>query len=308
MIQTKNLEELLDKKYISQLLIKYQKECFLSDKFQIQNIKRQLVLSPKTYAILYEVLDQGKIRKIRVNASQEETRIRAYKVMKFLENKYSGPVYYIPKACFYNKDYNLVAYENVDGKTFVNQFKDNNLEQKIELVSQWIKKLHSIVGFDSLDLPEHEIRFNFKALKKNYPELAEKGPSLVKELKSNLENEDKKLIHGDYQPNNIIISNERIAVIDLNDSQIAYPSFDLAKLITQLRVMLFRFADTKNYEELKKIFLKNYQLDYNKNNFITFTQINYFQILCSLSASLAEEPEAEETLSEIYKYWKESNV
>lgn len=307
MIQTKNLEDLLDRKSAQELFFKYRKECGLSNDFEIQNIHRHLVLSPNTYAILYEIFDEDKIKKIRVNASQEETRKKAYKVMTFLQDKFPPPIFYIPKIYFYDEDYNLNAYENVEGKILIQQLKEGNLETKIKMAGLWLKKLHSIDS-DNLELLEHKIFFNFSALEKFYLDLAKKGPTIIKELEESLDDYPSKLIHGDYQPNNIIVDNNRIIVFDFNDSQIADPALDLAKFLTQLKVMLFRFSDISLFENLKKIFLNNYRLEYNQTNFKIYSKMYYLQILCSLSASLAEEPEAKRTLPEVHKYFEEINV
>jgi len=305
MIKTKNLENLLDKNQARNLFLKYQKECRLSANFEIKNIYRHLVLSPNTYAILYEILDEGKIIKIRVNASSEETRIRAWEVMKFLKNKFSRPPFLIPNVYFYESDYNLLAYENVEGKILVNQLEDPSLEEKIKLAARWLNKLHSIDEKFTAKFPEHKIFFNFDALAKFYPALAKQGPDFIRSRQRDISKEFlPKLIHGDYQPNNIIVGNDKIVVFDFNDSRIADPSFDLAKFLTQLQVMLFRFSNAGFYQNLEKIFLENYDLNYNKKNFKIYAKIYYLQILCSLAASLADSPESQRTLPAVYQYFK----
>lgn len=308
MITTKNLEDLMDKTRAESLFLKYQKECDLSGDFKIENIDRCLVLSPNTYALLYEIQCEKNIRKVRVNASNEETRERAFAVMNFIQPQFSGPQYFIPKPYFYDLDYNAVAYENVEGKLLIHQLKSPNLEKLINLTALWLKHLHSIKK-PELTLPKHEMFFNFEALKFFYPDLAKEGPLLVEELKSRISFDfSKALIHGDFQPNNIIVDENNIAVLDFNDSQIGDPDLDIAKFLTQIKTMLFRFADTKHYEVLKKIFLESYGREYNKENFQIYEKMYFLQILCSLSASLSDNPEAKRTVPEIYKYWEEKNA
>ena len=301
-LTTKNLSDLLDKNKVRELLLKYQEACGLGINFQIINISRHLVLSPKTFALLYEIDDQKGVHKVRVNASSEETRERAFQVMKFLEKDFSGPKFFIPKVFFYDKDYNLICYENIDGQLLINQLNDLHLPQKISLAGQWLKVLHSLAA-PNFVLPKHEIFFNFEALGKFYPELAQEGPTIVQSLKAKLSSIPSKLIHGDYQPNNMIIGEEKITVFDLNDRQNADSALDLGKFLTQLKTMLFRFADLKNFEDLTSIFLSAYGLNYHQGNFKIYQKLYFLQILCSLSASLAEDPESKRTLPQIYQYY-----
>src|SRR3990167_4965692 len=262
----KNLEDLLNKDLARDLFLEYQKEGGLNDNFQIENIQRHLVLSPKTYALLYEIKFDGTIRKLRVNASGEETRQGAFQVMKFLANEFSGPQFFIPKVYFYDSDYNLVAYENVEGEILIDQL--NNLY----------------------------------LVKKIYPKLVDSGAGIIADLKKRISSDfEPKLIHGDYQPNNIIVDKDSITVFDFNDSRFDDPALDLAKFLSQLKVMLFRFADVKDFDNLKDAFLTNYHLNFNQNNFQIYSKMYYLQILCSLSASLAEDSEAQKTIPEIYK-------
>lgn len=306
-IVTKNLEDLLDKNLTRQLFLKYQKECGLGDDFEIQKIHRHLVLSPNTYALRYEIFDGSKVKKIRVNASSEETRQRGFEVMRFLKVKFNGPKFFIPKVFFYDSGYNLNCYENIEGQLLISQLKENGLEKKISLAAQWLSRLHSLET-PNLTLPRHEIFFNLAALKKFYPESAKNAPSIINDLRNQVSCDfQPKLIHGDYQPNNIVFDDDKIIVFDFNDSQISDPALDLAKFLTQLKVMLFRFADVRGYENLKKLFLDSYKLEFNQNNFNIYSKMYYLQILCSLSASLEKEPEAQKTLPEVYKYWQENN-
>lgn len=306
-IKTNNLEELLDKDKVVDLFLKYQKECGLTYGFEIKKIDRLLVLSPKTYAMLYTLLSDKTIRKIRLNASNEETRERSYAVMKYLQPQFLGPQFFIPKAYFYDLDYNAICYENVEGSLLIKQLKDSNLEKLIELTALWLKHLHSINKPD-LVLPKHEIFYNFEALRKFYPDLAQDGQNIVDTLKSSITYDFKEVLtHGDYQPNNIIVDAEKIAVFDFNDSQIGDSGLDIAKFITQLKVMLFRFADKNKFTNLENVFFKYYDLDFHKGNFRIYIKMYYLQILCSLSASLAENSEAQKTIPEVYKYWEEEN-
>ncbi len=184
-IKTKNLKDLLDKYLARNLFKKYQKECGLGDDFEIQKIYRHLVLSPNTYALLYELLDNYTIRKFRINASSEETRERAFEIMNYLKSDFSGPKYFIPKIFFYDLDYNSVCYENIEGVLMIEKLKKMDLSKDIGLVAQWLRRLHSLKK-PVFALPHHKIFFNFQALEKFYPELAVKGPNIVNDLNSKI--------------------------------------------------------------------------------------------------------------------------
>lgn len=308
MIKTKNLDNLLNTDFVFNLLKQYQSDCGLSDNFKVINISRTQVISPLTYALLYEIENDGKIKKIRLNASGEETRIRSYEVMKKFESEFSRTQFSIPKPLFFNEDYNVTAYENVDGNLLINELKDTaSLTEKVALAAQWLNKFHSLDG-KKLELPEHKPFYNFEALNKHYPELADKGPKIVETLLSKIQVEEKVLIHGDFQPNNIVIVENKITVFDFNDSQYAYRTIDIAKFLAQLKVMLTRFSDILVFSKMEKSFLEHYQFYFNHENYKIYLHLNYLQILCSLAASLEGLPESKETLPKIYKYWEESNV
>lgn len=302
MIKTKNLDDLLNKESARSLFLKYQGDCHLSKYFQIIKINRQLVLSPQTYALCLEIDDQGLIRKIRANASREESRLYAYQVMKFLQSRFEGPRLFIPRIYFYDSDYNLLVYENIEGQPLIDQLKSPDLESKIQLAGQWLHRLHSNDNLNKLDLPSHKTIFNFKALARFYPELSQKGPANIEKLESKLSSSQKKLIHGDYQPNNMIINKGKIFVYDFNASEIADPVWDLARFLSQLKVMLFRFADASLYENLENVFLANYGLQYSKDNLRIYLKICYLQILCTIAAALSYDPGARATLSAVYSY------
>lgn len=302
MINPKNLNDLINKESARTIFLKYRHNCNLTENFQINNIKRQLVLSPQTYALRLDINDQGSIRKIRANASREESRLYAYQVMKFIQTRFEGPRLFIPRIYFYDSDYNLLVYENIEGQPLIDQLKSPDLENKIQLAGLWLNRLHSINNWNKLDLPSHKTIFNFKALAKFYPELSQKGPADIEKLESRLSSSQKKLIHGDYQPNNMIIDKGKIFVYDFNASEIADPVWDLARFLSQLKVMLFRFADASFYENLENVFLANYGLQYSKDNLRIYLKICYLQILCTIAAALSYDPGAQATLSAVYSY------
>jgi len=125
------------------LLKKYQQACQLSRDFEITEIKRQLVLAPETFALLYEIDDHGKKRQIRVNASQTESRQNAYTYMKKIETIFDEN-FSIPKAYFYDENFNAVAYENVQGQLLIDLIKTGkDLSQEISLCGKWLNKLHA---------------------------------------------------------------------------------------------------------------------------------------------------------------------
>ena len=306
MIKTKNLEDLLDKEQARKIFASYREELNLSSNFQIQTIHRHIALSPFTYALLCKVSDDYKIIKFRANASQEQSRQPAFKVMEFLREKFLGPKFFIPQVCFYDSDYNLLVYKNTEGTPFINQLRAGSLESEISLCGQWLKKLHLIRNFKSLTIPHHQIFFNFPALKKYYPKLADQGPLLVDKWQKKIVNKITPcLIHGDFQPNNIIIDSQKIIVFDYTDSEIADPVIDVVRFLVQMKVMLFRFASPYKYKDIESIFLKNYALPLNKNNFQIYAKITYLQILGTIAAAIPFEEEARGILSEVYKYFKD---
>ena len=267
-----------------------------------------MVLSPETYVLLYQIKDHGKMIKIRANASYEETRERSYDVMKFASHDFSGSTFLVPKACFYDPGYNMITYFEVDGVVFINQLSNPDISKKITLIAQWLNKFHRLEKLN-INLIEHQPFYNFKSLARFYPDLAKEGTEIIRDLKSKLSKFEEKLIHNDFQPNNIITSQDKITLIDFNDSQIDDPAIDLAKFLTQLKTMLFRFSDVSKFSNLENIFMQNYTQDFNKENFKIYSKLSYLHIVSSLSASLLDgDVRKKEILTEVYKYFEEENA
>ena len=66
------------------------------------------------------------------------------------------------------------------------------------------------------------------------------GQFLLEQEKKLLHKETFTLVHGDYQPNNIITASKAVAVIDFNDAFLYDELFDLAYFLTQTESMLRR--------------------------------------------------------------------
>jgi|GEM_PF-1903464 len=287
----KNLENLLDKNIVKDILLPYRKELQLSENFEVREIKRFMVLAAETYVLSIEVNDGGQTYIFRGNASEKDSRSRSSLIINALNDiNFVDNHFFIPQNVVYIEDYNLIIYKQIEGEIFYKNLniEPNLLEEKVKLCAQWLSKLHS--SKISLNLPPYNFTFERNHLLQDFPEIAQKLDQTVNEAKENLKSDQKVIIHGDFQPNNIIFEGQRIAVIDFNDAAYDSPMIDVAGFLCQLHTMLLRKADEGIFAKLSKIFLSEYQKEIligesMLNDLKIYQSLYYLKIFSSLNAS-----------------------
>lgn len=308
----KNPNNLLYKTAMVEILSKHQKELDLTANFQLIEIKRSLALSPHSFILLVKIVDKNTLKLYRGNASTSTSRLTGFKTMKVLyENGFNFGNYKIPEHFIYDSNYNLLLYQDVPGEILIDQIKKNeDVLKRIEDCSLWLKKLHYLKS--QIHLAGYNFDVNTKDLNRFYPELAENCENAKKELLSRIKTREKILIHGDFQPNNIIIKNDTVWVFDFNDAALDNPAIDIASFLAQLRTMMIRFSGLNKYDNYKDSFLRNYYHQTRINNTIEndrkiYEKLLYLKILAALSATLEDsDPKKKEILEKIYNWYNET--
>lgn len=300
-----NLEFLLEKKWVNDFFNKNSEQVFGSKKnFELVRIDRAYAMSPQSYNILYQFRINEQLFSIRASSSTLASRNQTYKTLKFVyENGFSGNKITVPKPIFYFEDINLMLYQNVTGPVLLYELKNiyEKLEPKILLAAQALKKIHQLSkpGFN-LSGPKWE----FKIDRINrYLHKEDKINEILINLNELLKNISTNFCHGDYQPNNLIIGEGKITIIDFGSVCLAGKELDIASFICQLETMLQRENNLQIFENLKKIFLENYG-NYDKKYFEAYSFYHSLQILDSLIAFFENDPHPDKAeVSSAINHW-----
>lgn len=307
----KDLALLMNKGVLEKILLKHAEELKLSNNLQLLEIKRVLVLAPESYVLAITVSDNGQNKIIRGNASEKDSRRNSYDTLMWLnKNHFADEQCKVINNFAYDEDYNLFLYPNIEGEVFINQLGQplENLIPKVKMAGQWLRKLHSLKS-DGIEHSYYQFNINYNHLDSKYKIDSKEVNLLIEKIVP----KNKLIIHGDYQPNNIIINNQEIWVFDFNDSVRDDPLIDVASFTTQLRIMLLRFGNPDHFAVLAKEFMKEYQKNRPLNNILSsdlqiYKKLFYLKILASLSASLQDdEPNKKDILAKIYQYWRQED-
>lgn len=303
---TKDPNDLLNPIIMTNLLLKYTKDLNLTNNFKITNITRNMALSPNTYTVLYRINDQGQEKLYRGNSSISQSRLNSFETIKALNKSFfNNRNYRLPEDYIFDVDYNLLLYRDIPGVTLKNKLKEGLSATDMQLCAQWLSRLHK--SRIALKLNRYNLYFDIDDLIRYYPDLVSEIENIKKQITKN-KNNNEFLVHGDYQLNNIIINNDKIWVIDFNDSCCDNPMTDVASFIAQLRAMSFIAHNFNNYEMQRKSFLGEYRKDNPiiENDLKLYEKLFYIKILASLCASLPEnDSKKKEILETIYKWYNE---
>jgi aminoglycoside phosphotransferase (APT) family kinase protein len=204
---------------------------------------------------------------LRGSSGPDNKRGKAYRLVKKLRaSSFSSGQFVVPRPFGYFPELGLFLYENVKGQSLLQAFESggDNYKELIQASIDWLIKYHDS---NPRDIPDTEFdwkldRGGFKMLIQNLEEKFSAQSERINKTVTLLEKreheildpENFRLVHGDYQPNNIIFSGQQTAVIDFNDAFLFDELFDLAYFLTQTHYMFRRirgFAIPEFLEEMK---------------------------------------------------------
>ena len=260
------------------------------ERVQVTELKRSKTLNPTSLNVYYGLNIAGKIINVRASSSTKYDTDYNYKTLKYLQkNGLSIGNILVAKPYAFFDEYNLMFYEDIQGEIFTEQLGSDldKLLKNVKLAAEGLKKVHSIKKVP-YKLWDHDWFFDNKLIQKYYPELTNIQEIKQKIMNKISKNKNTNLCHGDFQPDNLIFTNDQLCIIDWGSVTIAQAEMDLASFTAKLEIMMPEFGNSSNTDLLIKTFLDAYgQFD--------LETYNHFRILYSIRIlnSFAEFPDYE---------------
>jgi len=300
----KNLDFLLNQEWVEEFFTRNSEKIFqvANAKIEVLYINRAFNMAPQSYIMFYNLKVNGQEQKIRASSSTLVSRSRTFEIMQYIysygfNDKNIGS----PEPICYFKDLNLMLYHNITGMPLLYL-----LEEKIDhspsiiLAAKAIKKIHQIPP-PTFDLPEPQWDMNLKRISKYFDRV--KIEKKITKIKINLNRFQKVFCHGDFQPNNLIVKEQKMTVIDFGSVRLAPPEFDLASFATQLEIMLYRAGSYNQFETLKNLFLNEYDI-FDHQCFFGYSFYHSLFILDSLIAFFEDDPNPDKSeVSNAIRFW-----
>lgn len=308
-----DLNFLLDKEKIEAFINQRSQNLFGSpNQIEITEISRTATYNKSSFNVLYKIKVEGIIKEVRASASQQISKKANFELLKFIyENGFESGKFLIAKPMGYFEDFNVMFYENIQGKPLISELATSlsELISKIELCAEMLKKIHGLPK-PEISLWDADNFFEFKdlergALKNYYPQIATKLDDILVNIKAKIDsNKTTVFCHGDFQPSNLIINQDEIFVLDFDLVSLLDKEYDIANFISQLRVMTKRFGNFENFKTLEEEFLSGYgQYDLEKYNY--YEALVNLRILATFCVSQGRENNLE-YMAFIYELLKEN--
>lgn len=250
-------------------------------KIEILDIKRFKTFNEENSLNVYYELKVNDVNlNIRVSTSTFLEKEHDYNVMKyFFNNGFDHGSFLVPQPLAYLKGEKILIYKDVPGRKLTDLIERNdNLEKYVKDCSALAKKIHSvkIPNFSVFDPKLLFVDFKFEKIEKRFTK-AKNMPLIVQSIESNLPKDGVKVLcHGDFNPNNILIDDDKICLIDFSMTTIFYKEIDLASFLSHSRIML---NDESKFEKLKDLFLNSYG---------DFDERNLYLLMSSIDCRLLE--------------------
>lgn len=289
----KNIFKVINKNYIKKLFENKKLIYFPEQKNKKIIVVEIEKISPnwakETCLAKYKIFfDDDNFKIIRGTASNDGAKRKMWKIMSYLARRGFGQGdLRIARPLDFISESNLLLYEEAQGVPLSSIVQNGNvleIEDGLRKAAIWLSKLHEL-NLEGEKLPTaiflntRDYEGVFQKIKKLIPGLKE-GLALASELKFKEILQDKRvLIHNDFYPGNVIISQNIVFGIDFNKSGLGFSLMDIAALFSwfelpdEISDLNFGQKDTDNFQE---IFLENYcnlrELDY----FKTRQKLNIF--------------------------------
>ena len=252
-------------------------------KIKINPIKNNIWLTTYHVVINYQTTfsagkNEIKILPLYCTAHSDEPRLNSFQASTFLwQNGFNRGNLTMPRPLFYSEYFNAFFYQGLKGKNLYYYIQSSDLPAAKSVVAKtaaWFAKLHALPAdpmknFNPLNsLIETIIPGMNNALTKvkltypRYYKACRQAYQIVNqaEKKYFAVSGERRLIHGDAHPENIIrISRNKIGVIDFTDICLADPARDVGTFIQQLEFMAQdKIKDALRLGEIKRLFLYEY--------------------------------------------------
>lgn len=208
------------------------------EKIKITFAKKYIDWRSYSLVIIYSFLKAKK--KVVGLANSDGKKKYPYQVLKFLKNK---KLAISPKVFFYEPSLGLMVREYLPGRTYAKILKTKNFNpdffEKINLALFYLSQIKPNPVFKS-GIDFSDLEKNVKILKKRSRlKKAKKLSLLIKEIKPKIKKIEKKplsmvIVHGDFNPANIIFFKKQIKIIDFERSYQGERIVDLANFCAHI--------------------------------------------------------------------------
>lgn len=180
---------------------------------------------------------------------------------------------------FYETGSNAFFYVGLPGINLYHFFHENEpavIEESIKAIAKWLARLHQLtLGMVNwshsreqrvIDVAPGRERA-LERIKQVCPEYYDRFARLYglleqRELSHWPKNENLTMIHGDLHPENVLVNEQGVAIIDWADASLGDPVRDLGSFMQQLSFMGHRAIDDNDYwQAMQKVFLESYQAE-----------------------------------------------
>lgn len=266
------IELALNEDYIKKYFLR-QKVYSSKDGLKKIEIDRLYRHDPNSYVIKYTLFFKNNKKKILFATGRSIRKNRkAYNIIKYLWKKgFSKGTFCLPRVLFCGFSSHLLFYEYIEGKDMIHFVLEENskLNFLIKKTAQWLARLHNLkikskkISFWNLKENKKKRKFFLEVIEKNFPEYFSEIEKMLDKIflyKKELIRKDKKnfvLIHGDFQPANLIFDGRKITIIDFEHTSFYQPMLDVACFLIHLEHLFYRY-EKRNIDFFKKKFLDEY--------------------------------------------------
>lgn len=198
---------------------------------------------------------------LRGSSDPENKRLKSFHILRALwDSGFNTGPFLVPQPVGYFPGLHLLLYKNFPAPSLMQLFDDpeNRFFPHIGGALNWLAAFH-----EKKPQAIAELRFNWEEEKQEFVKLMayllERFPYRKNQLlqlqehffnreRQLLNVEEFSLVHGDFQPNNLLVRDSQICVIDFNEAMLYDELYDLAHFTTQVYSMLrhHRDLDTSN--------------------------------------------------------------
>ncbi len=308
------LDFLLDKNWIEDFFNQnVEKIIGRQAEITVKEVKRSKSYAPESFAMYYSVLVNAQETFWRVSASTKQDRFLPFQAMSFVyKNGFNEGDIRTPQPYYFFSKYNFYIYQDVSGHmltSFLKQ-KDQELEKKMFKAGEVLKKFHLLPTPD-FALSKLQWDFQKEKILEYAPEIKQIFEEPLTKALEKITINGKKLCHGDYQTENLIFGHLTY-LIDFGSVVTAHKEADIASFISQLAVMLKRFGDINDFDNLSKSFFDGYGADFENEFFESYCFLYRLQILQALIIMYEVDPtvdkeEIKQTIEFLYNKIKLDN-
>jgi hypothetical protein len=159
-----------------------------------------------------------------------------------------GSRFKVPKPLCYLPDFKLLIQERAHGALLPKYLGrgDDAALARTRMVARWLAKLHQLEtipeGIDSYADDETSVRHFAYQLGERHPQLASRIEELASAICARIAGAGdlaRTIVHGDFHPENIFVTQDRVTVIDFDNLCRSDPARDLGYIIAQMRAMVY---------------------------------------------------------------------